>query len=1294
MSIFSNTNIVAGASGKQTGFTIEESLRFNASQSSYLSWTPASAGNLTTWTFSCWFKRGSVSSSDNQTLFWASGGAAEDGIRFVGTGGASDVNKINFYIYNGGYVAGQFSTTQVFRDPSAWYHLIWVWDTTNATSTDRIRLYINGERVTSFSSSTYPSLNAQSGAINRAYQHEIGRQTNGTARVFDGYMTEVNFIDGQALTPSSFGQFDGVTGVWKPVEYTGSYGTNGFYLPMKLDNTVEGFNTVTYIGNGSTQNITGAGFSPDLVWIKQRSPTASTSHILVDTIRGSNNVLVANSTAGDQNLPTYVTGFGSDGFSVGNGSGADPNDINTSGSSYVAWCWDAVNDPIQSYTTAGSYTYTVPEGITSINVLVIAGGGASGGSGAGAGNGGPGGNSAFGTITANGGSGGGAGPNSSGAGGAGGTGSGGDNGWNGKTGETGTGSGVVYIDNTAFYQTYGDSAGHYGWGGGGGGGATRFGTLSVTPGQTFSVTVGNGGVPSGTGSGGGGYAGQAGAVFVFASTFGNNDGTIPSLTKANPTYGFSVVTYSGNGTDNATIGHGLEAAPKMLIWKPRNATTDWMIWHAGLSGYNYDVRLNTTAAQGTGANPLNNTAPSSSVVTLRNQGDVNGVGKDIVCYAFAEVAGYSKFGSYTGTGATGNTVTTGFKPAFVLFKRTDTSGYSWYTFDSTRNAVNPVNTALYPDLTDTDTTQSTYNIDFTDTGFTINNSNNALNASGGTYIYMAFKDTREYAYWLDDSGNNNDWQPNGGITTGSTVTDTPTPYADGGNYATLNPLETNISGGSISDGNLKAITQAGGSNVVLSTIALPSSSSWYWEVTIDSTSGTIGDNSRIGVQVGSATTPSKDVRYYSNGNKSINNSVTAYGSSYAAGDIIGIAVNSDAGSVTFYKNNISQGSISYTFSDTYFPSITEASGVISITYSVNFGQRPFAYTPPTGFLPLHTGNLPDSAVVDGSQYFNPVLYTGTGSATQPITGVGFQPDLSWIKVRSTTGSNWLTDNIRGATKILASNLASTEATVANTLKSFDSDGFTVGDNAEFGGSARTYVAWNWKANGAGVSNTDGSITSTVSANPTAGFSIVSYTGNATNNATVGHGLGALPNMVIVKNRDSALDWAIWHTSLSTGQVLRFSTLAATVPAVAYFQDENNTSSVFALGANDEANGSSNSHVAYCFADVEGYSKFGSYTGNGSTDGTFVYLGFRPAFVLGKRTDSTGNWLMLDTARDTTNPNSARLFPNLSNAEDTSEDYDFLSNGFKPRGSYLLNASGGTYIYMAFAENPFKNSLAR
>jgi hypothetical protein len=361
--------------------------------------------------------------------------------------------------------------------------------------------------------------------------------------------------------------------------------------------------------------------------------------------------------------------------------------------------------------------------------------------------------------------------------------------------------------------------------------------------------------------------------------------------------------------------------------------------------------------------------------------------------------------------------------------------------------------------------------------------------------------------------------------------------------------------------------------------------------------------------------------------------------------------------------------------------------------TMNFGQRPFAYTPPTGFKALNTQNLPESTVVDGGEYFNAVLYTGNGS-TQSITGVGFQPDLVWLKVRSTADNHKLTDAVRGATKTLFSNTTDNEFTEANAVTSFDSDGFSLGSDSGNNGSGRTFVAWNWKANGAGVSNTDGSITSTVSANPTAGFSVVTYTGTGVNNATVGHGLGVAPAMIIVKDRTNTYNWDIYHQSLGLSATLTFTTSATR--NVSAFGTNAPTSTVFSV-QNSYTNTSSANLVAYCFSEVAGYSRFGSYTGNGSADGPFVFCGFRPAFVLVKRTDSGNNWFILDTARNTANLTNNQLYPNSSAAEGTNGDcnIDILSNGFKLRTALdASNGSGGTYIFMAFAEHPFSVALAR
>ena len=329
-----------------------------------------------------------------------------------------------------------------------------------------------------------------------------------------------------------------------------------------------------------------------------------------------------------------------------------------------------------------------------------------------------------------------------------------------------------------------------------------------------------------------------------------------------------------------------------------------------------------------------------------------------------------------------------------------------------------------------------------------------------------------------------------------------------------------------------------------------------------------------------------------------------------------------------------------------------------------------------------------------TDYFNTKLYTGNGS-TQSITGVGFQPDWTWIKSRNSASYNhMLFDAVRGATKYIKSDATSAENTLTETLKSFNSDGFTVGTEADVNNNSTTYASWNWKANGAGSTNYDGSINSTVSANTTAGFSIVKYTGNGTAGATIGHGLGATPAVIIQKIRGSTGNWLVYHhknTSAPETDFLKLNTTDATADEVTIFNDTAPTSSVFSVGTESTINGNGNTCIAYCFAEKKGYSKFGSYTGNGTAgvdgagDGNFIYTGFKPSMIIIKPSSTTGNWQIFDNKRPGFNE-SDNLAPNNNAAENTSNDFvDLVSNGFKLRsGTY--SASGVTYIYMAFGQS--------
>jgi len=321
-----------------------------------------------------------------------------------------------------------------------------------------------------------------------------------------------------------------------------------------------------------------------------------------------------------------------------------------------------------------------------------------------------------------------------------------------------------------------------------------------------------------------------------------------------------------------------------------------------------------------------------------------------------------------------------------------------------------------------------------------------------------------------------------------------------------------------------------------------------------------------------------------------------------------------------------------------------------------------------------------------------VLWTGDGVAGRAITGVGFQPVLVWVKARNNAQDHHLTDAVRGAGNRLRSNDTTAEYYNAEQLQSFDTDGFTVGTNNELNGNTYTYVAWSWKAGGAAVSNTDGSITSQVSANQDAGFSIVTYTGQSSN-FTWGHGLGVAPSMVIIKRRNTAAGWSVYHSGMGATKRMQLDQDGGE-ETMSYFQNTEPTSTVFSVTTNGGVGGDGDTYVAYCFAEVEGHSKFGSYTGNSSTDGSFVYLGFKPAWLLVKRYNTTGSWFLMDAARNTYNVVNDFLYPNsdsLENSGSYSEAIDFLSNGFKCRTtSGFLNGSGDSYIFAAFAEAPTNN----
>ena len=707
---------------------------------------------------------------------------------------------------------------------------------------------------------------------------------------------------------------------------------------------------------------------------------------------------------------------------------------------------------------------------------------------------------------------------------------------------------------------------------------------------------------------------------------------------------------------------------------------------------------------------------------------------------------------------------------------------------------------------------------------------------GTNGFYLNFSDNSSTsALGTDSSGNGNNFTPNNfSVSAGAgndSLEDTPT-----NNFATLNSLKKPTNG-ALSNGNLDGSGNASSWVSFFSTI-LVSSGKWFCEVKVNATRVGVGiakDGANENSYLGSA---ADTYAYFDLNGKWNNNSDSAYGATYTTNDIIGMALDMDAGTLIFYKNGASQGTAFTGLSGEFALGFTVYGG--SASASINYGQRAFSYTVPTGYKSLCIANLPDPTIKLPNKHFGTLLWTGNATVRtiSDTSEVNFTPDWVWVKSRSNGDDHQLTDSVRGSSKALKSNASEAEidwdvAYSGNNkgMGDYVNGGFILddnGNNQRYNRNNATFVAWNWNAgntdgktytvkvvsdsgnkyrfddfgtsavtldlaeggtytfdqsdssmsshpmqlsttaNGThgggsaystgvtyeldgstvtlsafisgfssassrkliitvaasaptlyyycyyhsgmggavntnstlGSSNFSGSIQSTVKANTTAGFSIVTYTGNGTGGATIGHGLGVTPNVLFVKNRGTgARIWLVYHsanTSEPATEYLQLDGTAATGDDNSAWNDTAPTSTVFSVGTSASSNNNGEGHVAYCFSEVAGYSKFGSYTGNGNADGTFVFTNFRPALIILKRTDTAGySWVLVDSKKDTFNVTDKGLIPNLSDAEGTGYSMDFLSNGFKLRlTGTAMNASGATYIYLCFAESPFKNARAR
>lgn len=598
-------------------------------------------------------------------------------------------------------------------------------------------------------------------------------------------------------------------------------------------------------------------------------------------------------------------------------------------------------------------------------------------------------------------------------------------------------------------------------------------------------------------------------------------------------------------------------------------------------------------------------------------------------------------------------------------------------------------------------------------------------AYSGTYgtngFYLKFADnsgTTATTLGKDSSPNGNNWTPNNfSVTAGAgndSLVDSPTNYGTDtgvggevrGNYCTISPFQLAVSGAlfSLANGNLDyscpSSSGNGGRMLARGTHALHTGKT-YWEITVTSTNPSIGicDTGRATDSYGAGTNL-KTITVFSSGTTIDGTSATYSGSSWSftTNDIIGFAFDGTAMTLGCYKN----GALIGTFSGidntiTWLPLFSLNTSAASNSMIVNFGQRPFAYTAPTGFKALCTTNLPQPTIQQPNRAFDVVTYTGNGSA-RSITGLGFSPDLLWFKDRdSGTSFHGIFDSIRGSTRVISSNLTSAEATVTDELTSFNADGFSLGisSNGYANFNTRRYVAWAWDAGEASSTNTAGSVTSTVRVNAQAGVSIVSFTANASNTFTVGHSLGVAPKMIITKGRNQAYNWIVYHSSIGAGNFLWLNSTNASAASSLPWAGTSPTSSVFSSSGNGTYYNNGDTLIAYCFAEVEGFSKFGSYTGNGSADGPFVWCGFRPRWVMIKRANGIGDWYIIDSVRGLINVVNPYLLANKSNIEATDLSWDILSSGFKLRSIYSeINNSGDSFIFAAFAESPFKYARAR
>jgi len=1192
------------------------SLRFKGN--AYLTRLPAT-GNSQIFTWSGWIKRGGGFGTA-QDLFSAYYSTAYFTIFSIDAG-----DKLQYYNLVASAGRAWVASKGVLRDPNAWYHIVL---SVNAT-TGWGRVYINGVDQTD---TLNPVANVASSINNPSTNHFIGVRGNGTG-YFNGYMSDVYFVDGQALTASDFGETDPDTGQWIPKQYAGTYGTNGFHLtfanPASLGNDssggakhwtptnfgttpgttydpmgdyasgsfggsystlnqLHGYNATVSAGN-LTAVLGAAGWSPGT-----QAFDAATDNVYFEAVAtawtGQN---FAEFGIIPATYPTGGTGYWS-GPNVGylrDGQKRVNNSASAFGASYT------LNDVIGVHVNAGTVTF-YKNGVSQ------------------------------GAAT---------------------------------TGLTGYWFPALFLPSSASTLT-----------------------ASINFGQrSFSHTP------------------PAGARAL-------NTYSMPAPAIVTPTAYFKTITYTGNGSYQS-IG----TPPKLS--GGANISSSLRFRSAG------STYLNRTPA-GTGTDLKTFTIglwfkrgiPSTGVAQVLASTNTNGFSAQLADSA-GGVADTLRIYNYNG----------GYTYHYVSAQhfRDPSAWYHLVISVDTTDAVAADRVKIYingvritswttqtnPSLNATSAWNDNvlsyvgrfvspgnyfydgyiadfYNVDgqaLPPTAFGQFNSAGLWvpKAYTGTYgtngFHLEFKNksnTTAATLGADTSNNGNNWTPNNfSVAAGAAddvLRDAPADYSDGNgdhaNFATMNPLDKHANV-TVSDGNLVMSTGAQANAISGRATTFVTSGKWYWEAHV-AMAGT--DNTAM-IGVGNraanlASYPGVDANawsYFAYDGTKYNAAVgSAYGGTYANGTIIGTALDMDAGKVWFSKNGVWQASgdpaagTGAAFSGLVGP-LTAIAGdggtAGTATFTFNFGQRPFAYTPPTGFKGLNTYN---------------------------ISNTDFVPDLVWIKGRSGATDHAIYDTARGATLDLATNSTAAETAQSTGLLGFNAGGFSVGSLAKLNTSGATYVAWMFKK---GV---------------TPGFNVVTWTGDGTNARQIAHSLGVAPAMIIHKAAgDGTYAWNSWHKGLNADYYNQLNTTVGQDNSVNIWPTAGITSSYFTTtsAAVKYNNMSGVRHVAYVFAEVPGFSKFGSYAGNGSADGPFVSTGFKPAFVLIKRSDSTENWIMKDGMRLGYNPANYTVYPNLTAAEGNDSQLDLVANGFKLRNTSAGgNVNGATYIYAAFAEQPFKYATAR